>query len=171
MSRSTSCRRASRRLADLYQCKRPWYDLLHLESDRDCEACDCAASIEDMALALAQHSREPLNSDEARRRCLAIRDALVHAGVYGSADTEQGTATAGSGVSPVRFRLSRRPFRFPRLKSCFSALRAGSSGVLPGIKPPLSRKCPRNPARLGCGLSRSGQTGIPRHLQPDEPVP
>lgn len=84
--------------------------MLHLESDRDCEACDGAASIEDMALALAQHSREPLNSDEARRRCLAIRDTLVHAGVYGSADTEQGTATAGSGVSPVRFRLSPTPF-------------------------------------------------------------
>ena len=61
-------------------------------------------------MALVQHSREPLNSDEARRRCLAIRDALVHAGVYGSAETEQGTATADSGVSPVRFRLSPVPF-------------------------------------------------------------
>ncbi|MGC3974178.1 MAG: hypothetical protein QM771_07320 [Nitrospira sp.] len=61
-------------------------------------------------MALAQYSREPLNSDEARQRCLAIRDALVHAGVYGSAHTEQGTATAGSGVSPGRFRLSPTPF-------------------------------------------------------------
>ncbi len=97
-------------LADLYQCKRPWYDLLHLESDRDCEACDCAASIEDIALALAQHSREPLNSDEARRRCLAIRDALVHAGVYGPAETEPVAATTGSNISPARFRLSPTPF-------------------------------------------------------------
>lgn len=96
------------RLADLYRCQRPWYDLLHLESDRDCEAGACAASIEDMAL--AQHSREPLNSDEARRRCFAIRDALVHAGVYGSAATEPGTDKAGSVVSPVRFRLSPTPF-------------------------------------------------------------
>jgi hypothetical protein len=84
--------------------------LLHLESDRDCEACDCAASIEDIALALAQHSREPLNSDEARRRCLAIRDALVHAGVYGSAEPEQGAATAGAAISAARFRLSPTPF-------------------------------------------------------------
>jgi hypothetical protein len=85
--------------------------LLHLESDRDCEAGDSAASIEDIVLALAQHSREPLNSDEARRRCLAIRDALVHAGVYGSPGTEQGTATSSTDPSPSRFRISPTPFQ------------------------------------------------------------
>ena len=84
--------------------------MLHLESNRDCEACDCAASIEDIALALVQHSREPLNSDEARRRCLAIRDALVHAGVYAAAETDTGAATAGAPIQPSRFRLAPTPF-------------------------------------------------------------
>ena len=80
----------------------------HLESKRECEACDCAASLEDIALALAQHSREPLNSDEARRRCLAIRDALVCAGIYGQ--TGDGAATTGSSIQTPRFRLSPTPF-------------------------------------------------------------
>ena len=80
----------------------------HLESKRECEACDCAASLEDIALALAQHSREPLNSDEARRRCLAIRDALVRAGIYGQAG--DGAATTGSSIQTPRFRLSPTPF-------------------------------------------------------------
>ncbi len=102
--------RASRCPADLYRCKRPWYDLLHLESNRECEARDCAASIEDIALALAQHSREPLNSDEARRRCLAIRDALVRAGVYGTTEIGDGGATTGSTIPSPRFRLAPTPF-------------------------------------------------------------
>jgi hypothetical protein len=82
----------------------------HLESKRECEACDCAASLEDIALALAQHSREPLNSDEARRRCLAIRDALVRAGIYGQAEAGDGAATTGSSIQSPRFRLSPTPF-------------------------------------------------------------
>lgn len=82
----------------------------HLESKRECEACDCAASLEDIALALAQHSREPLNSDEARRRCLAIRDVLVRAGVYGPAETGDGAATTDSSIPTPRFRLAPTPF-------------------------------------------------------------
>ena len=74
---------------------------------RACDAGDGAASIEDIALALAQHSPQPLNSDEARRRCLAIRDELVHAGVYGSADS---AGSSGSAVSlPPRFRIAPTP--------------------------------------------------------------
>ncbi len=61
-------------------------------------------------MALAQHSREPLNSDEARRRCLAIRDALVRAGVYDPADTGAGGATNGSSIPTPRFRLAPTPF-------------------------------------------------------------
>lgn len=61
-------------------------------------------------MALAQHPREPLSSDEARRRCLAIRDDLVRAGVYGPADPGQGTASSGTGLPP-RFRLA--PTAFP----------------------------------------------------------
>ena len=56
-----------------------------------------------MALALAQHSPHQLNSDEARRRCLAIRDDLVHAGLYGSAES---TASA---TGPPRFRIAPGP--------------------------------------------------------------
>ena len=83
----------------------------HLEPNRECEACDCAASIEDIALALAQLSREPLNSDEARRRCLAIRDALVHAGIYSPAETGRATSTtADSTPPPLRFRLAPTAF-------------------------------------------------------------
>ncbi len=93
---------------DLYRCRRPWYDLHHLESN-----CECAASIEDIALALAQLSREPLNSDEARRRCLAIRDALVHAGIYGPADTGQTATPPGSIPQPLRFRLAPTAFSLP----------------------------------------------------------
>ena len=61
-------------------------------------------------MALAQHSREPLNSDEARRRCLAIRDALVRAGIYGQAEAGDGAATTGSSIQSPRFRLSPTPF-------------------------------------------------------------
>lgn len=78
---------------------------VHLESN-----CECAASIEDIALALAQLSREPLNSDEARRRCLAIRDALVHAGIYGAVEAEQAATTTGSTPQPLRFRLAPTAF-------------------------------------------------------------
>ena len=74
-----------------------------------CDAGDCATSIEDIALALAQHSREPLNSDEARRRCLAIRDDLVHAGVYGSAETGDTTDLTGSSIPAPRFRVAPTP--------------------------------------------------------------
>ena len=74
-----------------------------------CDAGDCATSIEDIALALAQHSREPLNSDEARRRCLAIRDDLVHAGVYGYAETGDTTDLTGSSIPAPRFRVAPTP--------------------------------------------------------------
>jgi hypothetical protein len=67
-------------------------------------------SIEDMALALAQHSPQPLNTDEARRRCLAIRDDLVHAGVYGSAESPDGGESTGSSMLPPRFRVAPSPF-------------------------------------------------------------
>lgn len=80
----------------------------HLESTRE-----CAASIEDIALALAQLSREPLNSDEARRRCLAIRDALVHAGVYGPVEAGDTATTTGSTPQPLRFRLAPTAFHLP----------------------------------------------------------
>lgn len=99
---------SSHQRCDLYRCRRPWYDLLHLESN-----CECAASIEDIALALAQLSREPLNSDEARRRCLAIRDALVHAGIYGPAEAGQATTTTGFTPQPLRFRLAPTAFSLP----------------------------------------------------------
>ncbi|MBS0170810.1 MAG: hypothetical protein JSR62_10695 [Nitrospira sp.] len=84
--------------------------MLHLESTRECEACDCAASIEDIALALAQLSREPLNSDEARRRCLAIRDALVHAGIYGPVEAGDSATTNTATPQPLRFRLAPTAF-------------------------------------------------------------
>lgn len=61
-------------------------------------------------MALAQYSREPLNSDEARRRCLAIRDDLVRAGVYAPAGTEDDAASSGSAILPPRFRLAPAPF-------------------------------------------------------------
>ncbi len=99
------------RSTDLYRRKGPWYDLLHLESNRAWGACDCAASLEDIVLALAQHPREPLSSDEARRRCLAIRDDLVRAGVYGPAETGGGTASIAADGLPPRFRLA--PTAFP----------------------------------------------------------
>ena len=83
----------------------------HLESTRECEACDCAASIEDIALALAQLSREPLNSDEARRRCLAIRDALVHAGVYGPVEAGDAATADTSTPQPLHFRLAPTAFQ------------------------------------------------------------
>ncbi|MBI4001531.1 MAG: hypothetical protein HY348_07090 [Nitrospira defluvii] len=76
---------------------------------RACGACDCAVSIEDIALALAQYSREPLNSDEARRRCLAIRDDLVHAGVYGYVEAGDRTEPTGSPTLPPRFRVAPTP--------------------------------------------------------------
>ncbi len=60
-------------------------------------------------MALAQHLHEPLNSDEARRRCLAIRDDLVHAGVYGSAETESATGPSSSSVLAPRFRVAPTP--------------------------------------------------------------
>lgn len=74
-----------------------------------CNAGDCATSIEDIALAPAQHSREPLNSDEARRRCLAIRDDLVHAGVYSSAESAETTEPTASTTLPPRFRIAPTP--------------------------------------------------------------
>ncbi|MBA2486004.1 MAG: hypothetical protein H0V35_07885 [Nitrospira sp.] len=91
----------------MYRRKRPWYDFLHLESTRACGACGCAASIEDIAL--AQYSREPLTSDEARRRCLAIREDLIHAGVYGHVETEDRIAPTGSATLPPRFRVAPAP--------------------------------------------------------------
>ena len=94
---------------DLYRCRSPWYDLLHLEPNRE-----CAASIEDIALALAQLSREPLNSDEARRRCFAIRDALVHAGMYGPVETGQTATTTDSAPQPLQFRLAPTAFHLPQ---------------------------------------------------------
>ncbi len=59
---------------------------------------------------MAQLSPEPLNPDEARRRCLAIRDELVRAGVYSPAETHHETAAAGASVLPPRFRLASAPF-------------------------------------------------------------
>ncbi len=61
-------------------------------------------------MALAQLSREPLNSDEARQRCLAIRDALVHAGIYGPAEAGESSTTTESAPQPIRFRLAPTPF-------------------------------------------------------------
>jgi hypothetical protein len=60
-------------------------------------------------LALAQHPHEPLNSDEARRRCLAIRDDLVHAGIYGCAETDNAAEPISSSVLPPRFRVAPTP--------------------------------------------------------------
>jgi len=91
---------------DLYRRKGPWYDLFHLESNPRVRCRDCAASLEDMALALAQHSPQQLNSDEAHRRCLAIRDDLIHAGVYGYAETPDGPESA---APPPRFRIAPAP--------------------------------------------------------------
>lgn len=59
-------------------------------------------------MVLGQHSPQPLNSDEARRRCLAIRDDLVHAGVYGYAESAEGSRPAGS-TPPPRFRVAPTP--------------------------------------------------------------
>ena len=53
--------------------------------------------------------REPLNSDEARRRCLAIRDDLVHAGVYGYTETGSATEPSSSSVLSPRFRVAPAP--------------------------------------------------------------
>lgn len=77
---------------------------------RACDAGDCAASLEDIALALAQHSPQPLNTDEVRRRCLAIRDDLVHAGVYGSATSPDRQESTGFSTLPPRFRVAPSPF-------------------------------------------------------------
>ena len=74
-----------------------------------CDAGKCAASIEDIALALAQHSPQPLHSEEARRRCLAIRDDLVHAGLYGSAGPSERPGVADLPASPPQFRIAPVP--------------------------------------------------------------
>lgn len=60
-------------------------------------------------MALAQYSPEPLNSDEARRRCHAIRDDLVRAGVYGVTEPEDRRSSTDFATLPPRFRLSPAP--------------------------------------------------------------
>ncbi|HVG02283.1 MAG TPA: hypothetical protein VM842_05295 [Nitrospira sp.] len=62
-----------------------------------------------MALALAQHPPQQINSDESRRRCLAVRDDLIHAGLYGSAESATGTAGPDQATTPARFRIAPVP--------------------------------------------------------------
>jgi hypothetical protein len=62
-----------------------------------------------MALALAQHPPQRFNPDEARRRCLAIRDDLVHAGLYGSAEPRASTTATDQPAAPARFRIAPAP--------------------------------------------------------------
>ncbi len=63
-----------------------------------------------MALTLAEHPVEPLSPDESRRRCLAIRDELIRAGLVRIAAPEQ----ESDSTSPIaRFRISPVPFRIP----------------------------------------------------------
>lgn len=62
-----------------------------------------------MALALAQHPPQRFNPDEARRRCLAIRDDLVHAGLYGTAEPEASTTATDLPATPARFRIAPAP--------------------------------------------------------------
>ncbi len=71
-----------------------------------------ATRVEDMALTPAQHSEGSLPSIDSRRRCLAIRDDLIRAGLYPTEPTAQTNGPAGFRIAPDPVSLSVADFTF-----------------------------------------------------------